>query len=431
MGGQDNLAGTAKMRLLRGIGIRFFVSCWLVSLLTLGVFITASKAAAANRRTAGVGMLCVAVSLVASIVFAKRPARPVLDLESVVRRVAQGDLSARAAIRRGERIEGLAVSFNAVADSLQRMTERNRELQEQVDAKERAHQELSDGQKRLIELSRRSGMAEVATGVLHNVGNVLNSVNVSATLVASRLRDLRLDNLAATVDMLLQHRGDLPEFLARDSKGARLLPYLTKLARHLNEEREALSKEVELLRNHVGNIKEVVATQQKYAKGCGLTEEVSLCAVVEDAFRMVEAAFERHHIDVEYECEDLPAVAADKHKVLQIVLNLLRNAAASIQGSGLRRRVVAVRVYEHESGRVRIEVKDSGVGLTRENLTRIFAHGFTQKRDGHGFGLHAGALAAQEMGGALWAESDGPDRGATFTLELPTKAPVRAETSIA
>jgi signal transduction histidine kinase len=64
-------------------------------------------------------------------------------------------------------------------------------------------------------------------------------------------------------------------------------------------------------------------------------------------------------------------------------------------------------------------VKDSGIGLAPENLTRIFAHGFTTKRDGHGFGLHSGALDAKQMGGALWAESEGPGLGATFVLELP------------
>jgi signal transduction histidine kinase len=67
-------------------------------------------------------------------------------------------------------------------------------------------------------------------------------------------------------------------------------------------------------------------------------------------------------------------------------------------------------------------VSDNGVGIASENLTRIFNHGFTTRKDGHGFGLHSGALAAREMGGALWAQSDGPGKGATFTLELPLSA---------
>jgi two-component system NtrC family sensor kinase len=63
------------------------------------------------------------------------------------------------------------------------------------------------------------------------------------------------------------------------------------------------------------------------------------------------------------------------------------------------------------------------VGIAPENLTRIFSHGFTTRTDGHGFGLHSAALAAQQMGGRLTAQSDGPGRGATFTLELPVAAP--------
>lgn len=67
----------------------------------------------------------------------------------------------------------------------------------------------------------------------------------------------------------------------------------------------------------------------------------------------------------------------------------------------------------------RITVSDNGVGIAVENLTRIFAHGFTTKKNGHGFGLHSSALAAKELGGSLRASSEGPDRGATFILELP------------
>lgn len=301
----------------------------------------------------------------------------------------------------------------------QRVIERTRELQEQIKAKDRAHTDLAAAQQRLIELSREAGMAEIATGVLHNVGNVLNSVNVSATIAASKIGELRVDKLVATVGLLDQHHDDLAGFLHLDPKGTRVLSYLGKLGRQLEEDRQVSLKELEQLRDHVGHIKQIVATQQSLAKVSGLIEKTSLAGVVEDALRIVAPTLQRHRISLEREFEALSEVYLDKHQVLHILLNLLRNAKESIKEAGEHPRLIRIRLYRHGDNRVRIEVRDNGVGLDRQQLTRIFAHGYTTKRDGHGFGLHSGALAAKQMDGSLWAESDGPGRGASFILELP------------
>jgi two-component system, NtrC family, sensor kinase len=303
----------------------------------------------------------------------------------------------------------------------QRVLERTGELQEQIEAKDRAHAELAAAQQRLMELSREAGMAEIATGVLHNVGNVLNSVNVSATLVAGKIRESRVDNLAALIQMLEQHSGDLPEFLATDPKGQRALPYLSKLGGHFQSERDGLLQELELLSSHVGHIKQIVATQQSYAKVSGLVENICLSDLVEDALRILEPGLVRHRIKVERDFETVPAIAAEKHKILQILLNLLRNAKQAHKPEDGAERLVRVSIRRLEASRVSLAVQDTGVGLPPENLTRIFGHGFTTKVDGHGFGLHSCALAAKEMGGSLRAESEGLGRGATFILELPMK----------
>ena len=192
-----------------------------------------------------------------------------------------------------------------------------------------SHTDITD-RKRAEVSSRLSGMAEVATGVLHNVGNVLNSVNVTATVIAAKTRELRIDNLVATIQLLQKHAGDLSDFLARDPKGQRVLPYLAKLGNHFQEQRQDLLTELDLLREHIEHIRRIVATQQNYAKASDLAEEISLSALVEDAFRMIQPGFDRHRIRFEREYEDLPPVSADKHTVLQILLNLLRNAKDAI-----------------------------------------------------------------------------------------------------
>ncbi|HZS57000.1 MAG TPA: two-component regulator propeller domain-containing protein [Bryobacteraceae bacterium] len=299
------------------------------------------------------------------------------------------------------------------------VNERTQSLREEVQAKERARAELAQAQQHLMELSRRSGMAEVATGVLHNVGNVLNSVNVGASVISDKLRKTRLDNLAAAVKLVEEHAQDFPEFVQSDPKGQRLLPYLLKLASHLQSERGQVLTEVEALITHVDHIKKIVSTQQDYAKTSALLEVVLLPELVDDAFRMVDASFHRHHVRFQAEYDDVPSVWATRHKILDILVNLLSNAKQSVIEQNGPQRLVRVSVVRQGNDHVRVVVRDTGVGLPKENLTRIFAHGFTTKPDGHGFGLHSGALAAQQMGGSLWAESEGVGYGATFTLELP------------
>jgi PAS domain S-box-containing protein len=284
-----------------------------------------------------------------------------------------------------------------------------------------SHSDITD-RKRVEELSRLSGMAEVATGVLHNVGNILNSVNVTATLLAGKIGELRIRNLVSLTELLEQHSGDLKEFINRDPRGQRVIPYLSKLGKHFEEERRSMLEYADALRGHVDHIKRIVATQQNYARVSALTEEISLPGLAEDALRMMQPAFDRHKVLIERKYEELPTMIVDKHSVLQILLNLLRNAIDAIKSGNNPDRAIWLRITRHENQRVRLAVTDSGAGVTPENLTRIFAHGFTTKKNGHGFGLHSGALAAKNMGGSLWAESAGLGMGATFILELPIAA---------
>jgi two-component system, NtrC family, sensor kinase len=200
------------------------------------------------------------------------------------------------------------------------------------------------------------------------------------------------------------------------------MPYLAKLAECLGEEHQTMLREVESLTRHIDHIKEIVAAQQCYGAVSGLIETLSLPDLVEDAIRIVEPGISRHGIHLERDYEAVPPVAVDKHQILQILLNLLRNAEDAIDEAATPAKLIHVRIGLSEDDRVRIEVRDNGVGLAPENLTRIFAHGFTTKPHGHGFGLHSGALAAKQLGGTLWAQSDGPGRGAIFTLELPLAA---------
>jgi signal transduction histidine kinase len=284
---------------------------------------------------------------------------------------------------------------------------------------EREKAELAATQEKLVEASRRAGMADVATSVLHNVGNVLNSLNVSADLIARSLKGSKTASVKKLATLVMENQADLPTFFGKDGKGQEVPSYLARLSAHLDHEQQAVLGELELLQKNVDHVKEIVAMQQDYAKSSGLHEPHAVKDLLEDALRMNEGALDRHEVQVTREIDPaLPSLNVDKHKFLQILINLLQNAKYACDESGRSDKRVTLRAF-NGNGSVKISVTDNGIGIPAENMTRIFNHGFTTRKDGHGFGLHSSAIAARELGGRLFAGSDGPGKGATFTLDLP------------
>jgi two-component system, NtrC family, sensor kinase len=292
-------------------------------------------------------------------------------------------------------------------------------LQHEVAERRSAETKLNLLHKQLLEVSRQAGMAEVATGVLHNVGNVLNSVNVSVTLMRDDVHKSKVGNLSKLASLLEEHTADLAAFLTADPKGQRVLGYLRQLADRLAEEHRETLQMMEEVAKHVEHIKEIVAMQQSYARVSGVRETLPASVLVEDALQINASALERHGITLERQFSEVPQVTVDKHKTLQILINLIGNAKYALSVSGREDRLLRLGIARNGNDTLKITVTDNGIGIPPENLTRIFSHGFTTKKNGHGFGLHSGALAAKEMGGSLSVQSDGIGRGATFTLELP------------
>jgi signal transduction histidine kinase len=238
-------------------------------------------------------------------------------------------------------------------------------------------------------------------------------------VVSDRVRKSRGVNMSKVAALLRQHEQDLPGFFANDPKGKQLPGYLSTLAEHLVVEQKDLLEELDLLSSNVDHIKQIVAMQQSYSKVSGVRETLPPEELVEDALRMNGAAMERHQIQVVRDYTKAPPVLVEKHKVLQILINLIRNAKYACDDTGRTDKQVTLRVWKNGGDFVNISVADNGIGIPQENLTRIFEHGFTTRKEGHGFGLHSGALAAKDLGGTLTVASEGKGCGATFVLSLP------------
>ncbi|MEX1023876.1 MAG: HAMP domain-containing sensor histidine kinase [Planctomycetota bacterium] len=347
--------------------------------------------------TASLTMLLALWRILSAIVI-----RPVGVLTAHAVRVGEeDDTEARTGIERDDEIGTLAREFD-------RMMER-----------------LADSRAQVMHTARLAGRSEIATGVLHNVGNVLNSVNVSAAMVRKRVDALTFGDLQEVVAVLESQGDDLGRFVTEDPRGKHLVPFLGQLAGGFGQKRAQLGDEVRSLCEGVEHIAELVRSQQSYASTRGVFEQLHLEREVEAALRMCEQAYgPSEGIVIERDFADLPRVVADKHKLMEILVNLIQNAKQALLEQPVGQRTITLRT-RFVGGKPRIEVIDTGVGIEEEDLSQIFHHGFTTKPDGHGFGLHVSANAATEMDARLFAESDGVGRGSTFVLEFEEVQPVR------
>jgi PAS domain S-box-containing protein len=289
-----------------------------------------------------------------------------------------------------------------------------------------AEQEREQLHAKLRDASRQAGMAEIATGVLHNIGNVLNTVNVSNHLLLHRLRQTRGGGLKKAVTLLKDNQPHLAQFLVNDERGRQLPGYLDKLADLFDREQAELLDEVRRMGESLDHMKAIVQTQQEHAKGgSNLHERASAAALFEDAVKLNLSACERHHVQIEREFEDVPAIITDRHKLLQILCNLIGNAKEAVKPRDASSRRIILRIRRGQQpesgadGSVRFEVEDNGVGIAPEQLSKIFSMGFTTRPNGHGFGLHSSANFARELGGTVRAFSDGAGQGARFVVEIP------------
>ncbi len=356
-------------------------------------------------------------------------------------RLAQGDYRAQLPSASSDEVGRLVLSFAAMREAVQsrdqalrlsseslertvaerthELADKNGRLSAEITERTRAEQELAEANRRSMDASREAGRAEIATSVLHNVGNVLNSVNVSVVLLDEAMARSRTANLVRATALLHEHADDLARFLAEDERGRVLPGYLAELGQHLAGETAGHREELRRLSSFVAHIKDVIAMQQGYARAAGVRSPGRPEELCDDALRVHAPPLERLGAKIERRYRPSPVLMLDRSRVLQVLINLVGNARNALEPiEGERRLVISSMV---EAGRLRLGVSDNGVGIAPEVMSRLFTHGFTTRPEGHGFGLHASAIAAREMGGSLVASSDGPGLGATFALDIPAE----------
>ncbi len=339
------------------------------------------------------------------------------QFNTMLQRVEQSDLETRKA---KDDIQKLNIELEErVARRTEQLEQTNATLEKNICERDAANEELKQTQTKLIETSRKAGMADIANGVLHNIGNVLNSLNVSTVVAEQKVRGLPVHRLLQVIELLDANRADIASFMTQSKQGQKLPGFLSAIAEKMQLEQNAIGFEIRSIVKHVDHIKDIVRAQQSHAGAKGVIETCRVDQLFEDSLQFLSDSVKRHRIELVRDFAKLDPIRIEKAKMIQMLVNLIKNAKESILHHGGAEARITVRTFQMDSLRVGLQVIDTGVGISADQLTKVFSQGFTTKKNGHGFGLHASANLAKEMGGSLQVSSDGLGRGATFTIEMP------------
>ena len=296
------------------------------------------------------------------------------------------------------------------------LNQKNKQITKQKNQLSITLKELRETQKMLTDTAHRAGMAEIATGILHNVGNVLNSVKVSSQILKEKIISSKVNNLQKVLILMEEHIDNIGAFITSDEKGKMLPEYLLKVGVTLKEEQDNSLKELSTLHNGINHIEEIIAVQQSYAGVSGLVEKVALSDMMDDVLKMHTEMFRKYKIKITKKYSQTKSILIEKGKLIQVFVNLLKNAKESLETNDEKDRIITINISEYKQHQT-VEITDNGTGISKENLTKIFSYGFSTKKAGKGFGLHTSALAMTELKGKLFAESDG--KGAKFIVSIP------------
>lgn len=336
----------------------------------------------------------VVIAILISLVLTGLISRPIIRLKNFANSINQDNLDHRFSISTYDEIGELATSINNMLEN------------------------LLQAKKQLIEASRSAGVAEVATSILHNVGNVLNSINISVAIMNERVNKSKSVEIQKINLLLNQHKKNLNEYINSDERGKLILPYMEILAKELKIENANLIAELNQLTTNLQHVNNVIAMQQIYGHSKGFAESIQMAELIEAICTINRNKLQQLDIKIVREFEDCPPITSVKAKLQQILINLLKNSIEALELSCNPNKIIIIKLIKLENN-MKIYIIDNGIGIENKNLTKIFSFGFTTKQNGHGYGVHNSALLARELGGQLIATSDGIEKGTTFLLIIP------------
>jgi|GEM_PF-1612230 len=397
------------------------------------------------------GLITILASFFATRRLAKKITQPLDILTEATKRISDGDYNSAVEIRTNNEIGILSHSFDIMRvktkDTLNQLLEKQKQLNEKNQALVKTQGELKDlnqnleqkvlertaelreAQAKLVESARAAGVAEVAINVLHNIGNVLNSVNVINQTNFEIIKTSKMTAVQKTAELMMDNIDQIGDYLSKDPRGKRIPELFIKLGNVLKEENHALEENTSRMLNSISMMTNIISTQQKYAKTDLLQEDIQLSIILDETINTQANLIEDHHVQLNRHYREVPDIYAEKAKVYQILNNLLMNAIQALKANDESNRIIELDIFPEDTNIV-FEISDNGVGIPEEQLTQIFHHGFTTKKSGHGFGLHSCANLMAEMHGEIYVDSQGPGNGACFKVVFPSAEYANVEHAI-
>lgn len=325
-----------------------------------------------------------------------RVVEPLQEIADHATRVGvQDNLDARIRFRRNDEIGKLASTFNLMVAR------------------------LADSRDKLQEAAHRAGMAEIASEVLHNVGNAVNSAGCSVEMLTERLESSRLLGLDMAINLLSEQAPRAAEFFANDPRGPKLINYLETLNGTLQREHGECLNELKRLAETVAHIRSVITSQQDHARKSDFRQKVDLEDLLNETLHINEQLLTGTGIRVHIEAPELPPLRLNRSRISQVLVNLQKNAILSMVSVPDKEHVLTIRVSAEAENTLMICVTDTGTGMSAEVQSRLFQQGFTTRSSGSGLGLHYCANVIRDLGGQISAHSAGPGTGATFRITIP------------
>jgi signal transduction histidine kinase len=368
-------------------------------------------------------MLAALLAFLIAARFQRAVASPLRSLAAIAGEVTSGKNYAARVLPDGpSEVAGLAQAFNTMLEEIGRrdaaLACQLEALRKEVGEREAAERRLVENNRDMMRLSREAGMNEVATGVLHNIGNALNSINVSTELVFSQVNDHAHDTAVALRDFFQTPPESAAPVFSSHPRAGDVRAFAASLAGLSVEQVEEAGRELAALRISVAHLKDIVSRQQSLAKNVPVAEPFDVHEAVRDALVLTKSDTRAVQLRVESIPNTRIDVLADRSSVVQILINLITNACVAMNGLPQHEKSLCIKIGPPSGKHVPIAVVDSGCGIPPHQLVSIFSYGFTTRPEGHGFGLHNSANIARLNGGSLHVASDGPGKGATFTLHL-------------
>ncbi len=354
-----------------------------------------------GQNAANGAMMCsligvISMNLGTGLALRLRVVEPLQKMATHAARVGETDnLNARLQFTRGDEIGILARSFD-------RMVER-----------------LAESREKIQSAAHRAGMAEIASEVLHNVGNAVNTASCCAELVEDRLTGSRLSGLEMATLMLAEQAPHAAEFFTQDPRGPKLIHYLVSLNSTLQRERCENLDEIRRLQETIRHIRDAIASQQNHARHSDFRQRVDLLALLEESLLVNVPLRQQTGARVKIVAAELPEFLLNRSRMAQVLVNLEKNALLAMLPVTDREHELVIAIDILDNDTLQILIRDTGIGFTPEVKDRLFAQGFTTRTDGSGHGLHYCINVIQEMGGEITAESSGPGTGATFRITIP------------